>query len=104
MPVNRNYPPRSIYALIDPRENTISYIGCAVDIEKRFKEHLKDRANTPKCQWLAELKRRGLSPQLEILETSRSFFNAFNRENYWINKMLSAGVPLTNSIVMKCNP
>jgi hypothetical protein len=90
---------RLIYALVDPRDDTIRYVGCAIVVEERFNQHLRDRGNTPKCKWLAELKWHGLLPGLEILEVVDGFFGAFSREDYWRSKMLSAGMPLTNSIV-----
>jgi|SRR5215469_13316946 len=128
--------PRPIYALIDPRDNTVRYVGirkdsqvrlrqhlykysdgkrllawleeqdrlglspdlqilveyveCAVDVEKRLAEHLRDKNNTPKCRWLAELKRNGLLPELEILEVVDGFYGAFSREGYW-NKRDDSG-------------
>lgn len=100
MPVYRRDIERFIYALVDPRDDTVRYVGCAIDVEERFNQHLRDRGNTPKCEWLAELKRHGLLPGLEILEVVDGFFGAFSREDYWISKMLSAGMPLTNSIVL----
>jgi DNA-binding XRE family transcriptional regulator len=101
MPVNRRGITRAIYALLDPRDDTVHYVGCAIDVEKRFQEHLRDRGNTPKCRWLAELKQYGLYPKLEILETVNGFYGAFSREDYWINEMLAAGAPLTNSVPMQ---
>lgn len=95
---NREDCSRSIYALIDPRDNTVRYIGCAIDINERLSGHLHDRSNTPKCRWLAELKQRDLLPRVEVLETECSFSGAFNSEAYWIQKMLRIGAPLTNVV------
>ena len=42
---------RSIYALIVPRDNTVRYIGCAIDIDERLRGHLRDRSNRiPLCK------------------------------------------------------
>src|SRR5689334_12607282 len=101
MPIDRSYSSRSIYALIDPRDGLIYYVGCAIDAEKRYKEHLKDKIKTRKCRWLAELKQYGLQPKLEILEIVDNFFGAFSREDYWIDKMLNMGMPLTNAVIRK---
>jgi DNA-binding XRE family transcriptional regulator len=101
MLINRRGITRAIYALLDPRDDTVRYVGCAIDVEKRFQEHLRDRGNTPKCRWLAELKYYGLYPRLEILETVVGFYGAFGREDYWIHEMLAAGAPLTNSIPLQ---
>ncbi len=96
MSPNRSGIVRSIYALIDPRDTTVRYVGCAVDVENRVSQHLKDRANTPKCKWLAELRHYGLTPDVEILEVVNGFFLALLREEYWIGEMLRSGAPLTN--------
>src|SRR5260370_25943927 len=95
---NRRGIVRSIYALIDPRDNTICYIGCTVDEDKRLSEQLRDKGNAPKCLWLAELKRQGLNPRLEILEVVDGFYRAFSQEDKWISRMLAMGAPLTNSL------
>jgi DNA-binding XRE family transcriptional regulator len=100
MPVYRRDVTRFIYSLVDPRDDTVRYVGCAIDVEERFNQHLRDNGNTSKCKWLTELKKQGLLPRLEILEVVDGFFSAFSREDYWIREMLSAGMPLTNSIVL----
>ncbi len=89
---------RSIYALIDPRDDTVRYVGCAIDVDERLSGHIHDKSNTPKCLWLADLKQQGLLPRVEVLETGCSFSGAFNREAYWIQKMLRSGAPLTNVV------
>ena len=89
---------RSIYALIDPRDYTVRYIGCAIDIDERLGGHLRDRSDTPKCRWLSDLRRDGLLPDVAVLETGCSFSGAFNSESFWIQKMLRAGAPLTNVV------
>lgn len=101
MPIDRSYLSRSIYALIDPRDGLIYYVGCAIDVKKRYEEHLRDKSKTRKCQWLAELKQYSLQPKLEILEIVDNFFGAFSKEDYWIGKMLSTGMPLTNAVIRK---
>jgi hypothetical protein len=73
-------------------------VGCTLDVEKRLAEHLRDKSDTLKCRWLAELKQYGLLPTLEILEVVDGFYSAFSREDHWISKMLSAGASLTNSL------
>lgn len=85
---------RSIYALIDARDNTIRYIGCAIDIDERLSGHMHDRSNTPKCQWLAELKQQGLLPRVEVLETGCSFSGAFNSD-----ERHRPSFPLTSQVI-----
>lgn len=64
-----NDPPSGVYALVDPRDGRVMYVGRSVDIPKRFKQHVNCRwdRNRKKAAWIAELKKLGLSPDLEII-------------------------------------
>jgi DNA-binding XRE family transcriptional regulator len=89
-----------IYALIDPRDNAIRYIGMSDDTEYRFYQHsLNMKVSEQQRHWIKELQQLGLSPIPQILETVEpNVLNiASNREVYWIHEMLSRGQPLLNS-------
>jgi hypothetical protein len=88
----------TIYALIDPRNNLIRYVGRTVRMKVRLQQHLEEVAVNPeKTRWLRELKKQGLTPNMEILETLECKGNeAEERERYWIQSLLSKGAPLTN--------
>ena len=59
-----------IYALIDPRDGRVRYIGKAKDAQKRLKGHMREtRRRSPLYSWIASLKKRGLQPSCEILLT-----------------------------------
>lgn len=98
--------PRYIYALIDPRDNIVRYVGVTKNVYSRLKEHTKSSSKKDdKGEWIAELDKLGLSPELEILETinvepgeveSDIDVIALEREKYWINRFLELGVPLLN--------
>ncbi len=95
-----------IYALIDPRDNSIRYIGMSADVHVRFYGHLKShKANEGKRRWLAELQRKGIEPALQILETIEASGDAYaiacEREHYWIDEMIRLGSPLLNIIGIK---
>ena len=93
---------RYIYALIDPRDNVVRYVGCAGYIEERFRQHMRSKnLGLPKYRWLAELKQCGLSPRLEILETVDGYLPTFAREEYWVKKLLGSGAPLTNVLLTR---
>lgn len=93
---------RYIYALIDPRNNAVRYVGCAGDIDKRLQEHMRSKnLGLPKYQWLAELKQSGLSPRLEILETVEGYSPTFAREEYWVKRLIRSGEPLTNVLLTR---
>ena len=59
-----------IYALVDPRDGRVRYIGKAKDAQKRLKGHLREtRRHSPLYSWIAALKKQDLMPSCEILET-----------------------------------
>lgn len=60
----------SIYALIDPRDGAVRYIGKAVHPQRRLAGHLREmRRRTPLYRWIGELRKRGYSPSMTILST-----------------------------------
>jgi hypothetical protein len=58
-----------IYALIDPRDNALRYIGKANCSRKRLASHLRDMhvRNTPVYRWMRKLNGLGLRPSVEVL-------------------------------------
>ncbi len=58
-----------IYALTDPRDGAIRYIGKANDAQKRLVTHRRDgkRGTRPVHLWLRELVRLGMIPGLTVL-------------------------------------
>jgi hypothetical protein len=53
--------------------------------------------NKEKDRWLKELKKQGLTPKMETLETLECREGeAEERERQWIRHLLSIGTPLTN--------
>ena len=57
----------AIYALVDPRDETVRYVGKSVDPTLRLAYHVEDRRGR-KGAWIAELKDDGLVPRMEILD------------------------------------
>lgn len=56
-----------IYALIDPRDGVVRYIGKAICAERRLKQHLREtRRDYPVYRWIRHLLGLGLVPQLRI--------------------------------------
>jgi DNA-binding XRE family transcriptional regulator len=93
---------RYIYALIDPRDDAVRYVGCAGDIDERLRQHMRSKnLSLPKYRWLAELKQCGFSPRLEILETVEGYLPTFAREEYWVKKLMRSGAPLTNVLLTR---
>jgi hypothetical protein len=90
-----------IYALVDPRDESVRYIGITDNMPMRFKEHLREAGSiTAKGGWLAEMQRYGIRPAVRILEeiqiekTQRYIVE--ERERYWIRAFEQSGTSLTN--------
>ena len=102
-PLKRQDQQYTIYALIDPRDDTIRYVGMSKDAQFRLFQHLHRTAGGESKQarhWINELQQSNLTPILKILETIERTDDAYSvaceREHYWIEKLLRAGVPLLN--------
>ena len=84
-----------IYALVDPRDQRIRYVGKAVDPYRRVNGHRRGiwtEKHDHKTNWLREL---GNRPDVIILEAvSQATWE--ERERFWIAALKEAGHPLTN--------
>lgn len=105
-----------IYALIDPRFDTVRYVGCTGDPKRRFARHLEvehDRRiirtklfNTypvppgagPKEKelWVSSLRQEGLRPEMRIIEQVCVPSRTLERETRWICHFLHQGAALLN--------
>ena len=85
-----------IYGLIDPETNEIRYIGKTNDPKRRLDKHINEcfKENTPKGNWICELKDKNLIPSMVILDqTSYDELNKLEKE--YIKKYKKIG-NLTN--------
>jgi len=86
-----------IYALKDPTDNKVRYIGKANDPHKRYGDHLnsgRDK-NTHKRNWINKLKKENLRPILEILiEVPIEDWKKYEKE--YIRKYIKDGCDLVN--------
>lgn len=85
----------TIYALLDPRDNQIRYIGKTKDLDKRIVEHLKLKEKTYKNNWLKSIIALGLKPKTKILEIVDDDVWQ-EREKYFIKYHKDLGCRLTN--------
>lgn len=89
----------SIYVLIDPRTHEVRYVGKARDPLIRWKGHLKPErrrdTETHRAKWIAQLRRQGYTPVLEVVQTLREE-DAYDAERYWISYYRGLGCALTN--------
>lgn len=90
-------PDAHIYGLIDPESGDLRYIGKSTRPQVRLANHMNDRSACHRSNWLQSLKRRGLKPELIIIETVSGKWPWQESERYWIRRSLAAGMPLTNN-------
>jgi len=95
-----------IYALVDPRDDFVRYIGITTDVKYRYRQHARGGYNRSIWRWARELESLGMSPVMRIVETIRreadTSDDAFKqivseREVYWIGEYLRLGTPLFNT-------
>ena len=89
-----------IYALIDPRDNAIRYVGKSDRGLIRTTEHGTDghlsRDKTYKGNWIRQLKKAGIEYRVMILEEHDSSCFLAKAEIWWIEFLRMAGYRLTN--------
>jgi hypothetical protein len=86
-----------IYQLVDPRDGLPRYVGYAESLGRRYQQHLRTRYPVSRAlgKWFEEL--HPLPPSIEVLEElDCSPKEAQERETYWIQRLLSEGMPLVN--------
>lgn len=90
----------SIYVLIDPRDDTVRYVGKTNNLKARMYRHLFDASslehNTYKDRWIRGLQAAGLEPIMQVREEV-PYAEWEARECYWIEMYRAQGSPLTNT-------
>ena len=85
-----------IYALRDPRDRAVHYIGKSNSPKARFSQHLEDKTTNPqRAAWIADLLAAGLQPTLDILDEV-DLKDWKQAERSWIAHGIEQGWPLTN--------
>jgi len=89
-----------IYTLSDPLTGEVRYVGKTTNIKQRFENHLRERKNTHKINWIKSLAARGLKPELCELEVFESGDDSDwqNAEKFWISYLRFLGCRLCNLV------
>ncbi len=87
-----------VYALIDPTDRQIRYVGISRDPNKRLYRHCH---NPGKCtsEWIQGLRARGLQPEIFVLDAMEVSHPRYCREQEWIT-ILIGKYPLLNHVVV----
>jgi hypothetical protein len=85
-----------IYALVDPRDDSIRYVGKTEKrIAQRLEEHIRFPVNRGTGAWIAELRAAGMFPRIEpITCCGEQWWEG--KEAYWIRWLRIRGVRLLN--------
>lgn len=92
--------PTHIYALVDPRDNQIRYIGKTVrKLQIRLRNHMTaadEGFETWVARWCHSLKRQGLTPEMPVIETVPPGDDWAESEKFWIAYFRFLGANLVN--------
>jgi hypothetical protein len=93
-----------VYALIDPRTDSLYYVGLSVNPDERFMVHKREgrkpsRKAVPVYKKTNELLQAGVEPRFEILDELSTFYEeiALRLEACWRVEMLRRNKTLENS-------
>jgi len=85
-----------IYALAEPTDSSIRYIGITTNLNVRYQNHLyKDEGNN-KSNWILELNDKGLNPKLIVLDTAENKQEALQKESDFIREYINKGCNILN--------
>lgn len=73
-----------IYALIDPRNDLVYYVGKSSVNEKRPLSHLFNTHSEKVNEWIKELESKWFYPKIQIIENVEKLDELPEREVYWI--------------------
>lgn len=85
-----------IYALCEPDDGAIRYVGKCEKPKKRLVAHINESGDTAKHVWLSSLKSQGKNPLVLLIEEVCNE-NWQEREMFWISHYRGLGFDLTNS-------
>jgi group I intron endonuclease len=85
-----------IYTLSHPITKEVRYVGKTInELSKRLSQHLCDKRINKKVSWIKSLKKQGLTPEIELLETIND--NDWkNEEIFYIGYFKMIGFKLVN--------
>lgn len=89
-----------IYALVDPRNNEVRYIGQSLEVHSRGQYHRRSTEQPVKGLWIQELQAVGLVPQVMLFESANTREIANQAETYWINYCRERGANLLNGLML----
>lgn len=91
----------TIYALIDPSDGLIRYVGMAQDLYSRFIQHINcESRNAEKNLWVTDCRSRNVMIQMRTLEAVETRDQALEAEKRWIEHYCALSMPLLNKAIV----
>lgn len=85
-----------IYGLRDPRNDNYYYIGKSTVGESRPLSHLKQSHSDKVNEWVANIRKNGFEPQVDIIEEIEDINKLVEREKYWVGIYSSTNPMILN--------
>lgn len=73
-----------VYAMFDPRDNRVRYIGVSNNPERRVKRQISHSHDADVRAWVAALKTEGVTPGHRILDSAEGQLYGHWAEKWWI--------------------
>jgi hypothetical protein len=93
-----------VYVLIDPRDNSVRYVGITCDPHLRFQKHGQASSGGyrgSKRARIEELQSQQLAPEFKVVETVNDRETAKRREPIWMWYYLKQGAKLVNTTIFQ---
>jgi predicted GIY-YIG superfamily endonuclease len=92
--------PHFVYELVDPRDDSMFYVGITIDLYERYKQHMHcNGSNAQKDSKIQEILASGHLPVMHTLDRAEALIEARIKEDYWIVTRLEQGAVLLNLFV-----
>lgn len=76
-----------VYALVCPIDNIVRYVGATINLDLRFKQHIKElNSNSRKTEWIKFLSENNMFPTMKVLAILNTELNCRESESFFISK------------------
>ncbi len=86
-----------LYAIVDPQNDSVIYIGQTLHPEQRYMEHLRGKLEVDR--WMRDMISQGIKPEMRII--SKHHKNINQQERYLIAKTKQQNSSLLNKLIPK---